>query len=182
MRTDQHSHSDVSQSNGYCCGACMVSVRPSFEWYGSQAKGSLGFQTACQVCTHMPECRNKNWHMQCRGRAICELYVQEAGAWGSNATASSSQTPTVSCIPNQAASASDPVFDNPTYQIMSTSNYSLSPALTLTILLEAWPINSYPMLCQLPQGSVLIISGTAYVMKASCICHAFVMNLARICR
>ena len=47
--------------------------------------------------------------------------MQEAGAWGADQSASSSSHPTVSCIPNQAASAADPTFDNPTYQIMSTS-------------------------------------------------------------
>ena len=63
------------------------------------------------------------------------------------------------CAPNTGGSIADPSYDNPTYQIMSTKNYSLSPALTLTILLQSWPINSYPFLAQLPQGSVLIIAG-----------------------
>ena len=63
------------------------------------------------------------------------------------------------CAPNTGGSIADPGYDNPTYQIMNSSSYSLSPALTLTILLQSWPINSYPFLAQLPQGSVLIIAG-----------------------
>lgn len=72
---------------------------------------------------------------------------------------SDSQHPAVQCSPNAGGSVADPTYDNPTFQIMSSSNYSLSPQLTLTILLASWPVNSYPFLAQLPQGSVLIIAG-----------------------
>ena len=42
---------------------------------------------------------------------------------------------------------------------MNSDDYSLSEQLTLTILLESWPQNSYPFLVQLPQGSILIVAG-----------------------
>ncbi len=53
----------------------------------------------------------------------------------------------------------DPYYDNPTYSIINSTNLAQSPSLTLTILLEAWPINSYPYAIQLPSGSVLIVAG-----------------------
>lgn len=53
----------------------------------------------------------------------------------------------------------DPYYDNPTYSVIDSTTLEQSPSLTLTILLEAWPINSYPYATQLPSGSVLIIAG-----------------------
>ena len=67
------------------------------------------------------------------------------------------------CTPNAAGSNADPEYNNPTYQLFNASDNSLSPALALSILMESWPINSYPWLCVLPSGSVLIIAG-----KVSC--------------
>lgn len=67
--------------------------------------------------------------------------------------------PMVTCSPNAGGSVADPTYDNPTFQIMNSSDFGLSPQLTLTILLESWPQNSYPFLVQLPQGSILIVAG-----------------------
>ena len=88
-------------------------------------------------------------------------YKCGAGSWWvvGNMNPSSTQQPTVSCSANTGGSVADPTYDNPTYQIMSSSNFSLTPQLTLTILLQSWPQNSYPFLVQLPQGSILIIAG-----------------------
>ena len=63
------------------------------------------------------------------------------------------------CSSNVGGSINDPSYDDPTYLIFNTTDFSLSPALTLTILLEAWPISSYPYVVQLPTGSVLVIAG-----------------------
>lgn len=87
------------------------------------------------------------------------LVLQEAGGWVGNKNPSSSQHPTVECSANAGGSVADPTYDNPTYQIMSSSDFSLTPQLTLTILLQSWPQNSYPFLIQLPQASVMIIAG-----------------------
>ena len=70
------------------------------------------------------------------------------------------------CSPNTGGSNADPEYNNPTYQLFNATNNSLSPALALSILLESWPINSYPWLCVLPSGSVLIIAGIA--TEATC--------------
>ena len=53
----------------------------------------------------------------------------------------------------------DPYYDNPTYSVINDTTLEQTPSLTLTILLEAWPINSYPYATQLPSGSVLIVAG-----------------------
>ena len=63
------------------------------------------------------------------------------------------------CTPNLGGSMADPYCDNPSYSIINSTTLEQSPSLTLTILLEAWPINSYPFATQLPSGSVLIIAG-----------------------
>ncbi|KAL3134270.1 hypothetical protein ABBQ38_006534 [Trebouxia sp. C0009 RCD-2024] len=86
-------------------------------------------------------------------------HLQEAELWAANESPSIRTLPTFMCAPNTGRFIADPSYDNPTYQIMSAQNYSLSPALMLTILLQSWPINSYPFLAQLPQGLVLIIAG-----------------------
>ena len=84
------------------------------------------------------------------------------------------------CSPNTGGSNADPEYNNPTYQLFNATNNSLSPALALSILLESWPINSYPWLCVLPSGSVLIIAGIAtelsyvlHVISPSCSTLAF---------
>lgn len=90
--------------------------------------------------------------------------MQEAGGWAADESPSTSSQPSVMCAPNTGGSIADPGHDNPTYQIMSAKDYSLSPALPLTILLQSWPVNSYPFLAQLPQGSVLIIAGSVNLL------------------
>ena len=59
-------------------------------------------------------------------------------------------------------------YDNPTFAILDTTNYSISPELTLTILLEAWPIGSYPYAVLLPSGSALIIAGGVLPGRGPC--------------
>lgn len=54
---------------------------------------------------------------------------------------------------------SDPSYATATYAILDSQNFSLSRQLTLTILLETWPINTYPFLTLLPSGSTLIVAG-----------------------
>lgn len=106
--------------------------------------------------------------------------LQEAGGWATDKSASTSMQPMVMCAPNTGGSIADPAYDNPTYQILDSSNYSLSPALSLTILLQSWPINSYPFLAQLPQGSVLIIAGL--LLHVSTACHgSWVSDMYRQC-
>ncbi|KAA6418817.1 MAG: hypothetical protein FRX49_11174 [Trebouxia sp. A1-2] len=87
-------------------------------------------------------------------------YQQEAGGWGSMPAPSTTMQAPAECSPNVGGSFADPSYNNPTYQFFNATNNSLSPALALSILLESWPINSYPWLCVLPSGSVLIIAGS----------------------
>ena len=81
------------------------------------------------------------------------------------------------CSPNTGGSNADPEYNNPTYQLFNATNNSLSPALALSILLESWPINSYPWLCVLPSGSVLIIAGIA----TEAICNVSLTKLLNSC-
>ena len=85
--------------------------------------------------------------------------MQEAGGWAGDPAPSSKTNPTASCSPNLGGSLADPGFDNPSFTILNTTDFSKSPALALTILLEAWPINSYPYVIALPSGSTLVIAG-----------------------
>ena len=57
----------------------------------------------------------------------------------------------------------DPDYDNPSFSIFNTTTYGQSPSLTLALLLEAWPVNSYPYAVQLPSGSVFVAAGTQSV-------------------
>lgn len=54
---------------------------------------------------------------------------------------------------------SDPSYATATYAVLDSETFSLSRQLTLTILLETWPINTYPFLTLLPSGSTLIVAG-----------------------
>lgn len=67
--------------------------------------------------------------------------------------------PPPECSPSKGSSFSDRAYDNPTFSIFNSETYEQSPALTLTILLAAWPLSSFPFVFQLPIGSVLIIAG-----------------------
>ncbi|DBA68157.1 TPA: hypothetical protein ACH3X2_013911 [Trebouxia sp. C0005] len=123
------------------------------------------FDPATQTYQVVGEMERGRWYPSVTVLADGDLLIvggmqQEAGGWAADESPSTTSQPTVKCAPNTGGSIADPSYDNPTYQIMSSTNYSLSPALTLTILLQSWPINSYPFLAQLPQGSVLIIAGS----------------------
>lgn len=84
---------------------------------------------------------------------------QEAGGFGADQAPSTTSHPRVLCSRNAGGSLADPAYDNPTFNIMNTTDFSQSRALALTILLNAWPVGSYPFLVQLPAGSVLVIAG-----------------------
>ena len=73
------------------------------------------------------------------------------------------------CSPNLGGSPADPYYDNPSDSILNSGNFSQSPSLTLTILLEAWPINIYPYAVQLPSGSVLVIAGVSALHAMLCL-------------
>ena len=85
--------------------------------------------------------------------------MQEAGGFASTPAPSNEFTPRVTCSRNAPGSNADPGFDNPTYNIINTTDFSQSPALALRILLDAWPVGSYPFITQLPSGAVLVIAG-----------------------
>lgn len=87
------------------------------------------------------------------------MCVQEVGGFGTdpNPTTTTHSPPT--CNPNLGGSVADPDYDNPSFSILDTGNFSQSPSLTLALLLEAWPVNSYPYVVQLPSGSVLVAAG-----------------------
>lgn len=63
------------------------------------------------------------------------------------------------CRLNLGGSPADPYYDNPSYSLLNSGNFSQSPSLTLSIFLEAWPFTEYPYAVLLPSGSVLVISG-----------------------
>lgn len=90
---------------------------------------------------------------------------QELGGWGVSGVASSkagqyeSQMVSSKCVPNAGGSVGDPYYDNPSFTIYNVTSNTLTPSLTLTILLEAFPINLYPYLFVMPTGSTLIITG-----------------------
>ena len=89
-------------------------------------------------------------------------YVQEVGSFAADPQPSTTSTngPTV-CSPNLGGSVADPDYDNPTWSIFNTTTYSQSPSLTVAALLEAWPVNSYPYVVQLPSGSIYLAAGIA---------------------
>lgn len=62
------------------------------------------------------------------------MAVQEAGGWAGKPQPTSSQQPITTYTPNLGGSIADPSYDNPTYSILSTTDFSLSPALALHIL------------------------------------------------
>ena len=82
--------------------------------------------------------------------------IHQKQAW-LNLTAKKSHLGMLPCL--KAAIVQDPHQNNPTYQLFYPSNNSLSTPLTLTILLESWPVNTYPHAIVLPTGSTLIIAG-----------------------
>ncbi|DBB11708.1 TPA: hypothetical protein ACH3X3_005878 [Trebouxia sp. C0006] len=91
---------------------------------------------------------------------------QEIGGWGVSDAATSkgglyetSDMLMGKCVPNGGGSSGDPYWDNPSFTIYNVTSNSLTPSLTLTILLEAYPINLYPYLFLMPTGSVLIVTG-----------------------
>ena len=59
---------------------------------------------------------------------------------------------------------------------MNSTDLSLSPSLTLALLLEALPVNSYPYVVQLPTGSVFVAAGLS--SPAGCLC---VTELVTLC-
>lgn len=96
-----------------------------------------------------------NAHVDC---LRCDIKQESFGFSADPAPTSISHDPPI-CSPNLGAAPADPYYDNPSYSILNSGNFSQSPSLTLTILLEAWPINGYPYAVQLPSGSVLVIAG-----------------------
>lgn len=93
--------------------------------------------------------------------------LQELGGWGQSGAASSvngsyeNSTISTACVPNAGGSPGDAYYDNPTYTIYNYTANSFSTSLTLTILLDAFPINLYPYAWVLPTGSTLIMTGAA---------------------
>lgn len=93
------------------------------------------------------------------------MLLQEEGGWGQSGAAISdageyeAETISTKCVANAGGSPGDAYWDNPSYTIYDVSDNSFIPSLTLTILLEAWPINLLPYLWVLPTGSTLVLTG-----------------------
>ena len=85
--------------------------------------------------------------------------IQEVGAFAADPSPTTSTHTPPTCSPNLGGSVADPDYDNPSFSIMNPSDLSQSPSLTLALLLEAWPVNSYPYVVQLPTGSVFVAAG-----------------------
>lgn len=98
--------------------------------------------------------------------------VQEVGSFAPNPQPTTATRNPPTCSPNLGGSIADPVYNNPSYSIFNTTTYSQSPSLTLALLLEAWPVNSYPYVVQLPTGSVFVAAGilnfTCYILHCTC--------------
>ena len=88
------------------------------------------------------------------------MCLQEVGAFGTDPAPTTTTHDPPSCSPNLGGSVADPDHDNPSFSILDPSDFSHSPSLTLALLLEAWPVNSYPYVVQLPSGSVFVAAGT----------------------
>ena len=86
--------------------------------------------------------------------------VQEVGAFAADPSPTTTTHTPATCSPNLGGSVADPNYDNPSFSILDPSDFSQSPSLTLAALLEAWPVNSYPYVVQLPTGSVYIAAGS----------------------
>ncbi|KAA6429021.1 MAG: hypothetical protein FRX49_01131, partial [Trebouxia sp. A1-2] len=84
---------------------------------------------------------------------------QEVGAFAADPQPTTTTHTPPTCSPNLGGSVADPDYDNPSFSIFNPGNYSQSPSLTLALLLEAWPVNSYPYVVQLPSGSVFVAAG-----------------------
>ena len=99
------------------------------------------------------------------------------GAFAADPQPTSTTHTPPTCSPNLGGSVADPDYDNPSFSIFNTGNYSQSPSLTLALLLEAWPVNSYPYVVQLPSGSVFVAAGQSIDLAMhlclsvhSCVC------------
>nr|QOL01228.1 putative extracellular protein TR9_036 [Trebouxia lynnae] len=84
---------------------------------------------------------------------------QEVGAFAADPSPTTTTHTPPTCSPNLGGSVADPDYDNPSFSILNPSDLSQSPSLTLALLLEAWPVNSYPYVVQLPSGSVFVAAG-----------------------
>ena len=95
------------------------------------------------------------------------MRVQEVGAFGSDPQPTTTTHAAPVCSPNLGGSVADPDYDNPSFSILDPSDFSQSPSLTLALLLEAWPVNSYPYVVQLPTGSVYVAAGCSTIFVLS---------------
>lgn len=109
--------------------------------------------------------------------------VQEVGAFAADPSPTTTTHTPPTCSPNLGGSVADPDYDNPSFSILDPSDFGQSPSLTLAALLEAWPVNSYPYVVQLPTGSVYVAAGIlvlpvreehyllkSWVMAVACAC------------
>lgn len=99
----------------------------------------------------------------------CVTHVQEVGSFAADPQPTTTTHGPTTCSSNLGGSVADPDYDNPTYSIFNTTTYAQSPSLTVAALLEAWPVNSYPYVVQLPSGSVYLAAG-AHRSLCKCIC------------
>lgn len=93
--------------------------------------------------------------------------MQEVGAFAADPSPTTTTHTPPTCSPNLGGSVADPDYDNPSFSIMDPSDLSQSPSLTLALLLEAWPVNSYPYVVQLPTGSVFVAAGKCLAQQLS---------------
>ena len=98
---------------------------------------------------------------------VC-VCMQEVGAFAADPQPTTTTHTAPTCSPNLGGSVADPDYDNPSFSILNSTDLSQSPSLTLALLLEAWPVNSYPYVVQLPTGSVFVAAGI--VPPGSCVC------------
>ncbi|KAL0048178.1 hypothetical protein WJX82_009358 [Trebouxia sp. C0006] len=155
-------HTLLPDGRGLVIGGDIININGDFLKVGFQAVRV--FDPTNQTITTVGYTDRGRWYPTVMTLADGNILVvggvqMEAGGWATKPSASSSMHATPECSPNLGGSMADPYYDNPTYSVIDSTTLEQSPSLTLTILLEAWPINSYPYATQLPSGSVLIIAG-----------------------
>ena len=133
----------------------------------------LPYYADCCYCIRTPasdqHCNStitSSWSLSIRV-GVC---IQEVGAFAADPSPTTTTHTPPTCSPNLGGSVADPDYDNPSFSIMNPSDLSQSPSLTLALLLEAWPVNSYPYVVQLPTGSVFVAAGR-HPTSCPCLCQ-----------
>ncbi|KAL3145060.1 hypothetical protein ABBQ32_003546 [Trebouxia sp. C0010 RCD-2024] len=162
-------HALLPDGRAVIAGGMMVGINAPYYTVGYQAVRLVdGVQQNYSMVNEFPTGRwypsvmtLSNGNMLVVGGAQIEMigWGFSKSPLGMGTSANGSATSTTQCSGYGGNQPSDPSYATATYAILDSQNFSLSRQLTLTILLETWPINTYPFLTLLPSGSTLIVAG-----------------------